>query len=119
MPGPSAPNPTLPPGISIDAGPSLFTNPPVMPGLATTPPTVATPAVPATTVAVTNTTGVDVMVYITSGGAAVSAITLNGAATGLNLGTATTSTASVYLSAGSTIALTYASTAPTWVWAAV
>ena len=88
-------------------------------GISTTPPAITTPAVPATTVAVTNTTTVDVMVYITSGGAAVSAVTLNGVATGMNLAVATTSSASVYLSAGSTIALTYASTAPTWVWAAV
>lgn len=119
MAGPSAANPTLPVGTSIDQGPTYFTNPPAMPGLATSPPAVATPSVPATTVAVANTTGVDVMAYITSGGAAVTVITLNGTATGLNLGTATTSSASVYLPAGSTIALTYASTAPTWVWAAV
>jgi hypothetical protein len=59
------------------------------------------------------------MVYVTSGGAAVTVIKVNAVTTGLNLGTATTSSASVYLPAGATISLTYASTAPTWVWVAV
>lgn len=87
-------------------------------GIATSPPAITTPAVPATTVAVANTTTVDVIVYVSSGGAAVSAITVSGVATGLTLGTATTSTATVYLPAGATISWTGAGAAPTWVWMA-
>jgi hypothetical protein len=109
-----------PAGTVYEAAPKIFASPPQVPGINTsTFPTVTTPAVPATTVKQANTTGVDVMVYVTSGGAAVTAITVNATATGLNLGTATTSSASVYLPAGATISLTYASTAPTWVWLAV
>lgn len=88
-------------------------------GISTTPPGVTTPSVPATTVAVANTTTVDVIVYIVSGGAAVSAISVNGVATGLNLGTATSSCATVYLPAGATISWTGAGAAPTWTWMAV
>lgn len=88
-------------------------------GINTTPPAVTTPAVPLTSVAVANTTTVDVIVYIVSGGAAVSAITVNGTATGLNLGTATSSCATVYLPAGQTISWTGAGAAPTWTWVAV
>jgi secreted trypsin-like serine protease len=88
-------------------------------GLSTVPPGVTTPAVPATTVAVANTTTVDVIVYLLSGNAAVTVIAVNGVATGLVLAASTTSTATVYLPAGATITLTYGSTPPTWVWAAV
>ena len=89
-------------------------------GISTTPPAVTTPAIPATTIAVANTTTVDVIVYLVGGGATVTAITVNGTATGLQLSaTASTSTATIYLPAGQTIALTYASTAPTWTWVAV
>jgi hypothetical protein len=109
-----------PPGDQIQASPTIFAYPPQVPGInSSTFPAVTTPSVPATTVAQANTTGVDVMVYITSGGAAVTVIKVNGTTTGLNLGTATTSSASVYLPAGASISLTYASTAPTWVWLAV
>jgi len=88
-------------------------------GINTTPPTVTTPAVPNTTVAATNTTGVDVAVYLLSGSAAVTVIAVNGVTTGLQLTSAATSCATVYLAAGATITLTYASTAPTWVWMAI
>jgi hypothetical protein len=113
--------PTPPPGTAVQAGPELFVSPPTFSGGFSTQgvPAITTPAIPATTVAVTNTTGVDVMVYLTSGGAAVTVIKINGVTTGLNLGTATTSSASYYLPAGSTTSMTYASTAPTWVWQAV
>lgn len=111
---------TPPPGTAVQSGPELFLTPPSMPGFSTQgAPAVTAPAIPATTVAVTNTTGVDVMVYLTSGGAAVTVIKVNGITTGLNLATATTSSASYVLPAGQTTALTYASTAPTWVWLAV
>jgi hypothetical protein len=110
---------TPPPGTSVDAGPSIFTNPPQMPGITTTPPAVTAPAVPATTVAVTNTNGVDVIVYIAAASAAVTVIKVNGVTTGLQLLATATSAVSVYLAAGATISMTYASTAPTWVWLAV
>jgi hypothetical protein len=110
--------PLPPPGTSIDAGPSFFTNPPQMPGLATSPlPAVTTPTFPATTVAVTNTTGVDVMVYALAGAAGLTVIKVNG--TTIGLVTAASASASYYLPAGSTTAATYASGTPTWVWLAV
>lgn len=87
-------------------------------GIATTPPAVTTPAVPLTTVPVANSTTVDCIVYLLSGNAAVTGIAVNGVATGLVLAASTTSCATVYLPAGATITLTYASTAPTWVWMA-
>ena len=88
-------------------------------GINTTPPTVTTPAVPATTVTATNTTTVDVIVYLVSGGGAVTVITVNGTATGAQVTATSGITATIYLPAGQTIALTYASTAPTWTWVAV
>lgn len=110
---------TTPAGTAYRTPITMFERTPVFrSGIATTPPAVTTPAVPATTVAVTNTTTVDVIAYVVSGGAAVSAITVNGVATGLTLATAATSTATVYLSAGSTISWTGAGAAPTWVWMA-
>jgi hypothetical protein len=72
------------------------------------------PSVPATTVAFTNPFWRHADVYLTSGGAAVTAIAVNGTATGLTLGT--TGTVLVRVPSGATITLTYASTAPTWVW---
>lgn len=111
---------TAPAGDAYNTPTTIFERTPLFRGgIATVSPGITTPTIPATTVAVANTTTVDVMVYVTSGGGAVTAITVGGTATGLNLGTATTSSASVYLPAGTTIALTYASTAPTWTWAAV
>jgi hypothetical protein len=89
-----------------------------MPGLITIPPAVTAPAIPATTVAVANTNGVDCIAYINSGGGAVTVIKINGTTTGLQLTTATTNTVTVYVPAGATISMTYASTAPTWVWMA-
>ena len=74
------------------------------------------PSIPATTVNYTNILGTRCFVYITSAGGAVTAITIDGTATGLTLGTATTSTATVVVPNGSTINMTYASTAPTWKW---
>jgi hypothetical protein len=88
-------------------------------GISTTPPGVTTPAVPATTVAVANTTTVDVIVYLVSGGGAVTVISVNGTATGAQVTGTSGITATVYLPAGQTIALTYASTPPTWTWVAV
>lgn len=72
------------------------------------------PAVPLTTVAATNTSGRPAQVYITSGGAAVSAITVDGSATTETLGSS--GFVSVRVRSFGTIACTYASTAPTWVW---
>jgi hypothetical protein len=109
---------TIPAGDGVVVPPTTFINPPTLPGVVTNPPTVTTPSVPATTVTTTNTTGVDVIVYLLSGGAAVTAITVNGTATGLQLTTAATSGATVYLPAGQTISWTGATTAPTWVWLA-
>lgn len=113
--------PTSPPaGYRVNSAPTINQYAPVSPGINTsTAPAVTAPAIPATTVAVANTTGVDVMVYLTSGGAAVTVIKVGTVTTGLNLGTATTSSASYVLPAGQTTALTYASTAPTWVWQAI
>jgi len=108
---------TPPAGLSVDAGPTYFTNPPQMPGVITIPPTVTTPTFPATTVAVTNTTGVDVMVYALAGAAGITVIKVNGTTTGLL--TAASASAAYYLPAGATTALTYASGSPTWVWLAV
>ena len=75
---------------------------------------VTPPAVPATTVALQNPFWRHATVYITSGGAAVSVIAVNGTTTGLTLGTS--GTVMVRVPSGATITLTYASTAPTWVW---
>lgn len=72
------------------------------------------PSVPATTVAQQNTAWRDATVYITSGGAAVSAIAVDGTATGLTLGTS--GAVAVRVPSGKDVTLTYASTAPTWVW---
>lgn len=72
------------------------------------------PAVPATNTAQLNTAWRDAIVYITSGGAAVTAIKVDSTATGLTLGTS--GTVAVRVPAGHSITLTYASTAPTWVW---
>ena len=88
-------------------------------GIATVPPGVTTPAVPLTTVAVANSTTVDVIVYLASAGGAVTVITVNGTATGAQVTATSGITATIYLPAGQTIALTYASTAPTWTWVAV
>jgi len=106
-----------PAGTAIQAGPIIYTNPPQMPGITTAPPTVTTPAFPNTTVAVANTTGVDVMVYALAGAAGFTVIAVNGVTTGLV--TAATASASIYLPAGQTIAFTYASGTPSWVWQAV
>ncbi len=100
----------------IFGGPVVFQK-----GLATlsagnTLPTVTTPAIASTTVAVTNTNIVDVMAYV-NGAAAVTVIKVGGVTTGAVV--VAGGSASVYLPAGATIALTYASTAPTWVWIAV
>jgi len=83
------------------------------------PPSVVTPAVPATTAPLANGSGVDVVVYLVTGGAAVSAIAVNGVATGLTLPVTAGASVTVYLPAGAAITLTYASTAPTWVWNAI
>ena len=72
------------------------------------------PAIPATTVAAVNGFYRDATIYLTSGGAAVTVIKVNGTTTGLTLGTAGTVT--VRVPAGQAISMTYASTAPTWVW---
>jgi hypothetical protein len=88
-------------------------------GVATVPPGVTTPAVPLTTVAVANTTTVDCIVYVTSAGGAVTGIAVNGVSTGAQVTATSGITATIYLPAGQTIALTYASTAPTWTWVAV
>jgi hypothetical protein len=76
--------------------------------------TPAVPAVPATTVAQKNTSYRDATVYLTSGGAAVTAIAVDSVTTGLTLGTS--GTVAVRVPSGRSITLTYASTAPTWVW---
>jgi uncharacterized protein RhaS with RHS repeats len=111
--------PIPPPGTSVDAGPSIFTNPPQEPGVITTPPLVTAPAVPLTTVAATNTSGVDVMVYLLAGsGASATVIKVNGAVTGLTLASAGTS-ATVYLPAGESISMTYSGGTLTWVWQAI
>jgi hypothetical protein len=76
--------------------------------------TPAVPSVPLTTVAQVNTAYRDATVYITSGGAAVTVIAVDAVTTGLTLGT--TGTVAVRVPSGHSITLTYASTAPTWVW---
>ncbi len=110
-------------GYAVNGAQTIFEYPPITPGINTSnAPTIAqitTPAIPATTVAVTNTNTVDCMVYITSGGAAVTVVKVNGTTTGLQILAASTSAVSVYLAVGSTISMTYASTAPTWVWVPV
>jgi len=72
------------------------------------------PSVPATTVSQQNTSYRDANVIITSGGAAVTAIKVDSTTTGLTLGT--TGSVTVPVPSGHSISLTYASTAPTWVW---
>jgi hypothetical protein len=110
---------TPPPGSTVAASPTTFIYAPAEPGVNTQgAPAVTAPAVPATTVAVTNTTGLDCIIYIASGGAAVTVIKINNVATGLQLLAATTSAVTLYLPAGSNVSMTYASTAPTWVWQA-
>ena len=52
-------------------------------------------------------------------GGAVTVITVNGTATGAQVTATSGITATIYLPAGQTIALTYNSTAPTWTWVAV
>jgi hypothetical protein len=76
--------------------------------------TPAVPAVPSSTAAQVNTSYRDATVYITSGGAAVTVIAVDSVTTGLTLGT--TGTVAVRVPSGHSITLTYASTAPTWVW---
>jgi len=76
--------------------------------------TPAVPSVPLTTVAQVNTAYRDATVYITSGGAAVTVIAVDSVTTGLTLGTS--GTVAVRVPSGHSVTLTYASTAPTWVW---
>lgn len=73
---------------------------------------VGPPAVPASTVTFTNNYGTAATVYIT--GATITAITVAGVATG-DVASATT-TATVRVGSGQTIALTYAAGTPTWTW---
>jgi len=75
---------------------------------------VTAPAVPATTVALQNPFWRNASVIITSGGAAVTQVSVDGTATGLTLGTSGSVT--VRVPSGHSVTLTYASTAPTWVW---
>lgn len=111
---------TPPPGTSYVTAPALFEKTAGFSrGIATQTPSITTPAVPNTTVAETNTTGMDVIVYVVSAGGAVTAITVNGTATGAQVTASSGDCATIYLPAGQTIALTYASTAPTWTWVAV
>lgn len=111
---------TPPAGTGLNNAPTVYTKTQTFnAGIATSVSAVTTPAVPATTVAAANTTGVDVIVYVVSGGGAVTVISVNGTATGAQVTATSGITATVYLPAGQTIALTYASTAPTWVWQAV
>lgn len=84
------------------------------PGIWTGAMTPAVPGVPASTSPQVNTSYRDAEVVITSGGAAVTAVAVNGTATGLALGT--TGSVTVPVPSGASITLTYASTAPTWVW---
>jgi hypothetical protein len=76
--------------------------------------TPAVPAVPGSTTAATNTSYRDATVYVASGGGAVSTMTVNGVTTGMTLGTS--GVVPVRVPSGQPIALTYASTAPTWTW---
>lgn len=99
---------TPPAGTSVDAGPSIFTNPPAMPGIITSPPVVTSPAAPLTNVAVTNVTGVNVVVYV-----------LGGTVTAFHVGATSVGTGGMYLvPAGQTITPTYTGTL-TWAWMAV
>ena len=75
---------------------------------------VVAPGIPGTTTPLVNPFWRHANVYITSGGAAVSAIAVDGVATGLTLGTSGSVT--VRVPSGASVTLTYASTAPTWVW---
>lgn len=113
--------PIPPAGTRQQNSPEVFAYPITSPGVNTsTFPSVTTPSVPATTVAQANTTGVDVIVYLANGGGAVTVIKVNGVTTGLQLAGTTVGVGNaIYLPAGATISLTYASTAPTWVWLAV
>lgn len=111
---------TPPAGTGLSNVPTTYTRTQTFnAGVASTPPAVTTPSIAATTVAVANTTTVNVFVYVVSGGGAVTVITVNGTATGAQVTGTSGNTATVYLPAGQTIALTYASTAPTWTWVAV
>lgn len=110
---------TPPPGTTTAAAPTTFIYPPSEPGVSTQgAPAVTAPAIPATTVAALNTTGIDCIVYLASGGAAVTVIKVNGVTTGLVLGTSTGVGVTLYVPAGGSVTLTYATTPPTWVWQA-
>lgn len=76
---------------------------------------VAQPAIPATTVAVFNSTGVDCTVYLKLV-AAATAVTVGGVATGITALTAAGVAIPIPLAANQSIAIAYASTAPTWIW---
>jgi hypothetical protein len=76
--------------------------------------TPAVPAVAASGTVVTNTAWRDAMVYLSSAGGAVSTVKVDSATTGLTLGTA--GAVSYRVPGGHTTTLTYASSAPTWVW---
>jgi hypothetical protein len=76
--------------------------------------TPAVPAVPGSTTAATNVSYRDATVYVASGGGAVSTIAVAGVTTGMTLGTS--GVVPVRVPTGETVALTYASTAPTWTW---
>jgi hypothetical protein len=91
-----------------------FINDKLGPGQWTGAMTPAVPAVPGSTTPQVNTSFRDATVYITSGGAAVTVIAVAGVTTGLTLGTS--GTVMVRVPSGESITLTYASTAPTWVW---
>lgn len=110
---------TAPAGQAYDTPVTNFQKTPVFQsGIATVSPGVTTPSVPLTTVAQANTTTVDVVVYITAGsGCTISAISVGGVATGLAV--AATTSATVYLPAGSSITMTYTGGTATWVWMAV
>jgi hypothetical protein len=101
---------TPPAGQSVQAPPTTYTYPPVLPGLATTPPTVAAPSFPATGSAVTNTTGVNVIAWLTAG--TFTAVVING-------GTVSTSgnVNPVVIPAGQTVQFAYTGS-PSWVWTA-
>lgn len=112
--------PFVPPaGTALDNAPTIFTKTPQFSaGIATLPPGITTPSVPLTTVAIANSTTVDVAVYVTAGsGCTISAISVGGVATGLAV--ASGASATVYLPAGVTIAMTYSGGTVTWVWMAV
>jgi hypothetical protein len=76
---------------------------------------VAQPTIAATTVAVWNSTGVDCTVYLKLV-AAVTTVAVGGVTTGLTAATASGAAIPVKVAANQQIAITYASTAPTWIW---